>query len=149
MTMVVKRQQYIPLEEEEIRSVKRRLKVLICLSVALTCRGFSLSQFVYHAWITDSRTAMRARNNQKKILKKKSSERRNRREEKRGGGQEVIRRKRRGFPPAKINREGCLDQGFFSLKTVLSDVNHDSDAAEKLSASCLHHQTSHKKHCNV
>ncbi|KAM8730910.1 piezo-type mechanosensitive ion channel component 2-like [Acanthopagrus schlegelii] len=44
----------------------------------------SAFQFVYHAWITDSRTAMRARNNQKKMWKKKSSERRNRREEKRG-----------------------------------------------------------------
>lgn len=43
-------------------------------------------QFVYHAWITDSRTAMRARNNQKKLWKKNSSERRSRKEEKRGAG---------------------------------------------------------------
>ncbi|XP_056869498.1 piezo-type mechanosensitive ion channel component 2-like isoform X1 [Takifugu flavidus] len=41
----------------------------------------SAFQFVYHAWITDSRTAMRARNNQKKFWKKNSSDRRNRREE--------------------------------------------------------------------
>ncbi|XP_068604378.1 piezo-type mechanosensitive ion channel component 2-like [Brachionichthys hirsutus] len=41
----------------------------------------SAFQFVYHAWITDSRTAMRARNNQKKLWKRSSSERRSRREE--------------------------------------------------------------------
>ncbi|XP_047423768.1 piezo-type mechanosensitive ion channel component 2-like isoform X2 [Mugil cephalus] len=41
----------------------------------------SAFQFVYHAWITDSRTAMRARNNQKKLWKKNSSERRGRKEE--------------------------------------------------------------------
>ncbi|XP_042254704.1 piezo-type mechanosensitive ion channel component 2-like [Thunnus maccoyii] len=46
----------------------------------------SAFQFVYHAWITDSRTAMRARSNQKKLWKKNSSEQRNRREEKRGAG---------------------------------------------------------------
>ncbi|XP_028289056.1 piezo-type mechanosensitive ion channel component 2-like [Parambassis ranga] len=40
----------------------------------------SAFQFVYHAWITDSRTAMRARNNQKKLWKKNSSERRSRKE---------------------------------------------------------------------
>nr|XP_046227093.1 piezo-type mechanosensitive ion channel component 2-like isoform X2 [Scatophagus argus] len=45
----------------------------------------SAFQFVYHAWITDSRTAMRARNNQKKLWKKNSSDRKSRREEKRGG----------------------------------------------------------------
>ncbi|KAM7389966.1 hypothetical protein PAMA_008240 [Pampus argenteus] len=44
----------------------------------------SAFQFVYHAWITDSRTAMRARSNQKKLWKKNSSEQRSRREEKRG-----------------------------------------------------------------
>ncbi|XP_039983516.1 piezo-type mechanosensitive ion channel component 2-like [Xiphias gladius] len=44
----------------------------------------SAFQFVYHAWITDSRTAMRARNNQKKLWKKNSSERKSRKEEKRG-----------------------------------------------------------------
>ncbi|KAM7369505.1 hypothetical protein PAMP_010824 [Pampus punctatissimus] len=44
----------------------------------------SALQFVYHAWITDSRTAMRARSNQKKLWKKNSSEQRSRREEKRG-----------------------------------------------------------------
>ncbi|XP_068199524.1 piezo-type mechanosensitive ion channel component 2-like isoform X2 [Antennarius striatus] len=51
----------------------------------------SAFQFVYHAWITDSRTAMRARNNQKKLWKKNSSERRSRREEKSGaaGAMEV------------------------------------------------------------
>ncbi|XP_029385544.1 piezo-type mechanosensitive ion channel component 2-like isoform X2 [Echeneis naucrates] len=46
----------------------------------------SAFQFVYHAWITDSRTAMRARNNQERLWKKNSSERRNRREERRGAG---------------------------------------------------------------
>ncbi|XP_062236076.1 piezo-type mechanosensitive ion channel component 2-like isoform X2 [Platichthys flesus] len=45
----------------------------------------SAFQFVYHAWITDSRTAMRARNNQKKLWEKNSSERRSRKEEKKGG----------------------------------------------------------------
>ncbi|XP_042350944.1 piezo-type mechanosensitive ion channel component 2-like [Plectropomus leopardus] len=49
----------------------------------------SAFQFVYHAWITDSRTAMRARSNQKKLWKKNSSERRSRKEEKRGGVMEV------------------------------------------------------------
>ncbi|XP_070841701.1 piezo-type mechanosensitive ion channel component 2-like isoform X1 [Chaetodon trifascialis] len=44
----------------------------------------SAFQFVYHAWITDSRTAMRARSNQKKQWKKNSTERRNRKEDKRG-----------------------------------------------------------------
>uniref|UniRef100_A0A3Q1EK08 Piezo-type mechanosensitive ion channel component 2-like n=1 Tax=Acanthochromis polyacanthus TaxID=80966 RepID=A0A3Q1EK08_9TELE len=43
----------------------------------------SAFQFVYHAWITDSRTAMRAHRNQKKLLKKNSSERRSRRDDKR------------------------------------------------------------------
>ncbi|KAM9337588.1 piezo-type mechanosensitive ion channel component 2-like [Symphorus nematophorus] len=46
----------------------------------------SAFQFVYHAWITDSRTAMRARNNQKKLWKKTSSEQRSRKEEKKGAG---------------------------------------------------------------
>ncbi|XP_029978832.1 piezo-type mechanosensitive ion channel component 2-like isoform X2 [Sphaeramia orbicularis] len=46
----------------------------------------SAFQFVYHAWITDSRTAMRARSNHQKLLNRKSSERRSRREEKKGGG---------------------------------------------------------------
>ncbi|XP_035475570.1 piezo-type mechanosensitive ion channel component 2 isoform X5 [Scophthalmus maximus] len=47
----------------------------------------SAFQFVYHAWITDSRTAMRARNDQKKLWGK----RRSRKEEKKGaaGGIEV------------------------------------------------------------
>ncbi|KAM3593292.1 uncharacterized protein V6R79_009660 [Siganus canaliculatus] len=45
----------------------------------------SAFQFVYHAWITDSRTAMRARHNQKKLWRKSSSERRSRKEEQRGG----------------------------------------------------------------
>ncbi|KAI3355619.1 hypothetical protein L3Q82_018446, partial [Scortum barcoo] len=49
----------------------------------------SAFQFVYHAWITDSRTAMRARNNQKKLWKKNSTDRRSRKEEKRGGEQEM------------------------------------------------------------
>ncbi|XP_069368065.1 piezo-type mechanosensitive ion channel component 2-like isoform X1 [Paralichthys olivaceus] len=44
----------------------------------------SAFQFVYHAWITDSRTAMRARNNQRKLWEKNSSERRSRKEEKKG-----------------------------------------------------------------
>ncbi|KAK5877665.1 hypothetical protein CesoFtcFv8_025149 [Champsocephalus esox] len=46
----------------------------------------SAFQFVYHAWITDSRTAMRARSNQKKLWRKDSSERRSRKE--RGGEEE-------------------------------------------------------------
>ncbi|XP_059183361.1 piezo-type mechanosensitive ion channel component 2-like [Centropristis striata] len=46
----------------------------------------SAFQFVYHAWITDSRTAMRARSNQKKLWRKNSSERRSRKEEERGAG---------------------------------------------------------------
>ncbi|XP_034416405.1 piezo-type mechanosensitive ion channel component 2-like [Cyclopterus lumpus] len=45
----------------------------------------SAFQFVYHAWITDSRTAMRARNNHEKLWKKNSSDRTSRTEEKRGG----------------------------------------------------------------
>ncbi|XP_041670121.1 piezo-type mechanosensitive ion channel component 2-like [Cheilinus undulatus] len=45
----------------------------------------SAFQFVYHAWITDSRTAMRARINQKKLWKKNFSERRSRKEERRTG----------------------------------------------------------------
>ncbi|XP_074549296.1 piezo-type mechanosensitive ion channel component 2 [Halichoeres trimaculatus] len=49
----------------------------------------SAFQFVYHAWITDSRTAMRARINQRKLLKKNSSERRSRTEEAQGAA-EVI-----------------------------------------------------------
>ncbi|XP_041817254.1 piezo-type mechanosensitive ion channel component 2-like isoform X2 [Chelmon rostratus] len=49
----------------------------------------SAFQFVYHAWITDSRTAMRARRNQKKQWKKNSSERRSRKEDKREGVIEV------------------------------------------------------------
>ncbi|XP_026217973.1 piezo-type mechanosensitive ion channel component 2-like isoform X2 [Anabas testudineus] len=49
----------------------------------------SAFQFVYHAWITDSRTAMRARSTQKKLWKSNSSERRSRKEEKRAAG-EVI-----------------------------------------------------------
>ncbi|XP_063768773.1 piezo-type mechanosensitive ion channel component 2-like isoform X2 [Eleginops maclovinus] len=48
----------------------------------------SAFQFVYHAWITDSRTAMKARSNQKKLWKKVSSERRSRKEER--GASEVI-----------------------------------------------------------
>ncbi|XP_060920541.1 piezo-type mechanosensitive ion channel component 2-like [Labrus mixtus] len=44
----------------------------------------SAFQFVYHAWITDSRTAMRARINQKKLRKKTSCEPRSRKEEPRG-----------------------------------------------------------------
>ncbi|KAK9527367.1 hypothetical protein VZT92_013937 [Zoarces viviparus] len=46
----------------------------------------SAFQFVYHAWITDSRTAMRVRNNQEKLWKKNSSDRKSRKEEKRGAG---------------------------------------------------------------
>ncbi|XP_075941386.1 piezo-type mechanosensitive ion channel component 2-like isoform X1 [Anarhichas minor] len=49
----------------------------------------SAFQFVYHAWITDSRTAMRVRNNQEKLWKKNSSDRKSRKEEKRAGGIEV------------------------------------------------------------
>ncbi|XP_041824079.1 piezo-type mechanosensitive ion channel component 2-like [Melanotaenia boesemani] len=44
----------------------------------------SAFQFVYHAWITDSRTAMRARTSHKKLWRKNSSEQQSRREEKRG-----------------------------------------------------------------
>ncbi|KAL6097437.1 uncharacterized protein ACO6RY_12985 [Pungitius sinensis] len=43
----------------------------------------SAFQFVYHAWITDSRTAMRARNNQEKLWKKKTSDPKSREEERR------------------------------------------------------------------
>uniref|UniRef100_H3D7M7 Piezo-type mechanosensitive ion channel component 2a, tandem duplicate 2 n=1 Tax=Tetraodon nigroviridis TaxID=99883 RepID=H3D7M7_TETNG len=48
--------------------------------VRLRLRSEVSHQFVYHAWITDSRTAMRARNNQKKLWKKNSSDRRSRKE---------------------------------------------------------------------
>ncbi|XP_072235133.1 piezo-type mechanosensitive ion channel component 2-like [Leuresthes tenuis] len=48
----------------------------------------SAFQFLYHAWITDSRTAMKARNNHKKLWKKNSSDRGSRREE--GGEAAVI-----------------------------------------------------------
>ncbi|XP_069033644.1 piezo-type mechanosensitive ion channel component 2-like [Embiotoca jacksoni] len=44
----------------------------------------SAFQFVYHAWITDSRTAMRARNNLERRRRKNSSEQRNKMEERRG-----------------------------------------------------------------
>uniref|UniRef100_UPI0037E98014 piezo-type mechanosensitive ion channel component 2-like n=1 Tax=Semicossyphus pulcher TaxID=241346 RepID=UPI0037E98014 len=44
----------------------------------------SAFQFVYHAWITDSRTAMRARINQKKLWQTTSSDQRSRKEETRG-----------------------------------------------------------------
>ncbi|XP_055363650.1 piezo-type mechanosensitive ion channel component 2-like isoform X2 [Betta splendens] len=42
----------------------------------------SAFQFVYHAWITDSRTAMRARSSHKKLWKSNSSERKSRKEKK-------------------------------------------------------------------
>ncbi|KAM8823349.1 piezo-type mechanosensitive ion channel component 2-like isoform 3-T4 [Spinachia spinachia] len=41
----------------------------------------SAFQFVYHAWITDSRTAMRARNNQEKLRKKNTSDPKSRKEQ--------------------------------------------------------------------
>ena len=50
----------------------------------------SVCQFLYHAWITDSRTAMKARNNHKKLWKKNSSDRGSRREEGREGEEEGV-----------------------------------------------------------
>lgn len=52
--------------------------------------SFTVHQFVYHAWITDSRTAMRARYKQRKNLERTRKESK---EDKRGGEKGRGRRK--------------------------------------------------------
>ncbi|KAK2859745.1 hypothetical protein Q5P01_004365 [Channa striata] len=68
----------------------------------------SAFQFVYHAWITDSRTAMRARNNQKKLWKKNLSERRSRKEERKEAevieGTEVMEEEEKQEEPETVLR---------------------------------------------
>lgn len=64
---------------------QKRVKVMKSDEDAV-CPSVSRSQFVYHAWITDSRTAMRARNNQEKLWKSRKEEKREGEEEEGGIG---------------------------------------------------------------
>ncbi|KAM3860328.1 piezo-type mechanosensitive ion channel component 2-like [Diretmus argenteus] len=79
----------------------------------------SAFQFVYHAWITDSRTAMKARSNEQKLWNKHSSGQKSRREEKGAAESIEVEEEREEREEGEEEREDGPDTGLRRFSNML------------------------------